>query len=204
MFLAVDGPRMLGLANPAGESTDCPHLVLKVDGGASTVDEEGGAIITKEEKLHLGAKFLSSIVSAAAHIKENQEDTKNVIGDGKHVMFLRNMANPEEITLDKEMINFVAERLIAEGGSHLLDLINGSRAPPALRGNKRHLASSSDEDQENLEARFIALYLRLMQKQISFKEASESYKTDNQNGGKGRLLQSMVGTLLGKTVNKKS
>jgi hypothetical protein len=45
--------------------------------------------------------------------------------------------------------------------------------------------SASDANQEALEARFIALYERLMEKQVSFKEAVEPFKTDNQNAGKG-------------------
>ncbi len=44
---------------------------------------------------------------------------------------------------------------------------------------------ASDENQDALEGRFIALYERLMEKQISFKEAVEPFKTDNQNAGKG-------------------
>ncbi len=44
---------------------------------------------------------------------------------------------------------------------------------------------ASAENQANLEARFIALYERLMEKQISFKEAVEPFKTDNQNAAKG-------------------
>lgn len=43
----------------------------------------------------------------------------------------------------------------------------------------------SGTTQEALEGRFIALYLQLMEKQVSFKEAVEPYKTDNQNAGKG-------------------
>jgi hypothetical protein len=43
----------------------------------------------------------------------------------------------------------------------------------------------SDANQEALEGRFIALYERLMEKQVSFKEAVEPFKTDNQNAGKG-------------------
>lgn len=43
----------------------------------------------------------------------------------------------------------------------------------------------SAENQANLEARFIALYELLMEKQVSFKEVVEPFKTDNQNAGKG-------------------
>jgi len=43
----------------------------------------------------------------------------------------------------------------------------------------------SDTNQAALEARFIALYERLMEKQLSFKETIEPFKTDNQNAGKG-------------------
>lgn len=43
----------------------------------------------------------------------------------------------------------------------------------------------SAANQAALEARFIALYELLMEKQVSFKEAVEPFKTDNQNAGKG-------------------
>ncbi len=43
----------------------------------------------------------------------------------------------------------------------------------------------SAQNQANLEARFINLYENLMEKQISFKEAVEAFKTDNQNAAKG-------------------
>ena len=43
----------------------------------------------------------------------------------------------------------------------------------------------SDTNQEALEGRFIALYEHLMEKQVSFKEAVEPFKTDNQNAAKG-------------------
>lgn len=43
----------------------------------------------------------------------------------------------------------------------------------------------SDLNQTNLEERFINLYETLMEKQISFKERVEAFKTDNQNAGKG-------------------
>jgi hypothetical protein len=45
--------------------------------------------------------------------------------------------------------------------------------------------NASESNQEALEARFIALYERLMEKQVSFKERVEPFKTDNQNAGKG-------------------
>ncbi len=44
---------------------------------------------------------------------------------------------------------------------------------------------ASDGNQEALEGRFIALYEHLMEKQVSFKEAVEPFKTDNQNAAKG-------------------
>jgi hypothetical protein len=43
----------------------------------------------------------------------------------------------------------------------------------------------SAANQAKLEQRFIELYEMLMEKQISFKERIEPYKTDNQNAGKG-------------------
>ena len=45
--------------------------------------------------------------------------------------------------------------------------------------------AASDSNQAALEGRFIALYETLMEKQVSFKEAVEPFKTDNQNAGKG-------------------
>lgn len=45
--------------------------------------------------------------------------------------------------------------------------------------------AAADGNQAALEARFIALYETLMEKQVSFKEAVEPFKTDNQNAGKG-------------------
>ncbi|GGG84009.1 hypothetical protein GCM10011415_37560 [Salipiger pallidus] len=45
--------------------------------------------------------------------------------------------------------------------------------------------SGSDANQAALEGRFQALYVKMMQKQLSFKEAVEPFKTDNQNAGKG-------------------
>ncbi|MEP2783338.1 MAG: hypothetical protein ABJO67_02325 [Pseudoruegeria sp.] len=44
---------------------------------------------------------------------------------------------------------------------------------------------ASEENGDALEARFTSLYERLMEKQVSFKEAVEPFKTDNQNAGKG-------------------
>lgn len=44
---------------------------------------------------------------------------------------------------------------------------------------------ASDANQDALEQRFIALYEAMMEKQVSFKEAVEPFKTDNQNAGKG-------------------
>lgn len=44
---------------------------------------------------------------------------------------------------------------------------------------------ASDSNQAALEGRFQALYMAMMEKQVSFKEATEPFKTDNQNAGKG-------------------
>ena len=44
---------------------------------------------------------------------------------------------------------------------------------------------ASDANQAALEGRFQALYIAMMEKQVSFKEAVEPFKTDNQNAGKG-------------------
>ncbi|MEP2780846.1 MAG: hypothetical protein ABJP33_00225 [Pseudoruegeria sp.] len=60
-------------------------------------------------------------------------------------------------------------------------------------GNRGNLSSeaspesitASDDNQAALIARFIALYERLMEKQVSFKERVEPFKTCNQNAGKG-------------------
>lgn len=45
--------------------------------------------------------------------------------------------------------------------------------------------AAASANQVALEGRFIALYEKLMEKQVSFKEAVEPFKTDNQNAGKG-------------------
>lgn len=45
--------------------------------------------------------------------------------------------------------------------------------------------AASDGNQAALEARFQALYIAMMEKQVSFKEAVEPFKIDNQNAGKG-------------------
>lgn len=45
-------------------------------------------------------------------------------------------------------------------------------------------ANPSEGNQTALEARAIALYEKLMEKQMSFKEVVEPFKTDNQNAGK--------------------
>ena len=45
--------------------------------------------------------------------------------------------------------------------------------------------SGSDANQAALEGRFQMLYVKMMQKQVEFKEAVEPFKTDNQNAGKG-------------------
>jgi hypothetical protein len=44
---------------------------------------------------------------------------------------------------------------------------------------------ASDGNQAALESRFQQLYVAMMEKQISFKEATEPFRTDNQNAGKG-------------------
>ncbi len=44
--------------------------------------------------------------------------------------------------------------------------------------------TGSDGNQSALETRAIALYEKLMEKQMSFKETVEPFKTDNQNAGK--------------------
>ena len=44
--------------------------------------------------------------------------------------------------------------------------------------------NGSDGNQGALEGRAIALYEKLMEKQMAFKEKVEPFKTDNQNAGK--------------------
>ncbi|MEP2780843.1 MAG: polysaccharide lyase family 7 protein [Pseudoruegeria sp.] len=61
------------------------------------------------------------------------------------------------------------------------DSSSGNLSSEASEGS----ITASEDNQEALEARFIALYERLMEKQISFKERVEPFKTDNQNAGKG-------------------
>jgi hypothetical protein len=56
-----------------------------------------------------------------------------------------------------------------------------SVAPEAAPGDLQ----ASDANQAALEGRFQALYIAMMEKQVSFKEATEPFKTDNQNAGRG-------------------
>ena len=53
--------------------------------------------------------------------------------------------------------------------------------PPADPGD----VEGSDNNQDKLEERFIKLYEHLMDKQVSFKETVEPFKTDNQIAAKG-------------------
>ncbi len=43
----------------------------------------------------------------------------------------------------------------------------------------------SDPNQAALEARFQQLYVSMMEKKLQFKEATEPFKTDNENASKG-------------------
>ena len=43
----------------------------------------------------------------------------------------------------------------------------------------------SDANQDALEQRFQDLYVAMMEKKVSFKEATEPFKTDNENSSKG-------------------
>ena len=43
----------------------------------------------------------------------------------------------------------------------------------------------SDGNQAALEARFQELYVSMMEKKLQFKEATEPFKTDNENASKG-------------------
>ena len=43
----------------------------------------------------------------------------------------------------------------------------------------------SDPNQANLEARFQELYVQMMEKKLQFKEATEPFKTDNENSSRG-------------------
>ncbi len=45
--------------------------------------------------------------------------------------------------------------------------------------------NASDGNQAALESRFQQLYVSMMEKQVSFKEATEPFKKDDQNAGKG-------------------
>jgi len=65
------------------------------------------------------------------------------------------------------------------------DVLPDESSPPTLDTESSVDNAESDANQDALEARFQNLYVTLMEKQISFKEAVEAYKTDNQNAGKG-------------------
>lgn len=45
--------------------------------------------------------------------------------------------------------------------------------------------SGSDANQAALEQRFQDLYVAMMEKKVSFKEAVEPFKTDNENSSRG-------------------
>ena len=45
--------------------------------------------------------------------------------------------------------------------------------------------AGSDANQEALEQRFQDLYVAMMEKKVSFKEAVEPFKTDNENSSRG-------------------
>lgn len=45
--------------------------------------------------------------------------------------------------------------------------------------------AGSDANQAALEQRFQDLYVAMMEKKVSFKEATEPFKTDNENSSKG-------------------
>ena len=51
-------------------------------------------------------------------------------------------------------------------------------------GNQADVAGS-DANQAALEERFQDLYVAMMEKKISFKEATEPFRTDNENSSKG-------------------
>ncbi|MEP3294901.1 MAG: MJ1477/TM1410 family putative glycoside hydrolase [Pseudoruegeria sp.] len=71
-----------------------------------------------------------------------------------------------------------SDESVAEASS---DTSSGSLSAEPSEGS----VTASEDNQAALEERFIALYERLMEKQISFKERVEPFKTDNQNAGKG-------------------
>lgn len=45
--------------------------------------------------------------------------------------------------------------------------------------------TGSDQNQEALEQRFQDLYVAMMEKKVTFKEATEPFKTDNENSSRG-------------------
>lgn len=55
--------------------------------------------------------------------------------------------------------------------------LNADAAGGALAG--------SDQNQAALEERFQELYTAMMEKKVSFKEATEPFKADNENASKG-------------------
>jgi len=149
MFLVMEGAHMTGLATPAGEeeNTSCPNVVFhanvdmdksmtKVAMTATTeiVNEAGD-----ETKLHLGERPLARIVEAFESADVNKAGQKNnKLYDAltnNCVALLRNMADPLEIPVDKRMIDFVSHRLLAESGSHIVDMMKDSPALSAVVGS---------------------------------------------------------------------
>lgn len=55
--------------------------------------------------------------------------------------------------------------------------VSGTGAAQDLQG--------SEANQDALEQRFQQLYVNMMEKKVSFKEATEPFKTDNENSSKG-------------------
>ena len=58
--------------------------------------------------------------------------------------------------------------------------------PEAVAGNgAAGDVGGSEGNQAALEQRFQDLYVAMMEKKVSFKEATEPFKTDNENSSKG-------------------
>ena len=56
---------------------------------------------------------------------------------------------------------------------------------PVSRTDPNGDTQGSDPNQAALEERFQEMYTQMMEKKVQFKEATEPFKTDNENASKG-------------------
>jgi hypothetical protein len=144
MFLVMKGAHMSGLATPVEENLACPNVVfhssVEIEGAMTksilTIEQDGVADISEDEKLHLGTESLASIVAAfeGADVSKKGEKAYDAVTNNC-VVLLRNMADPLNIPVDKRMIGFVSKRLLAESADHMVDMMKKSPAFSSIVGS---------------------------------------------------------------------